>query len=380
MKEKLQKNKAAVVIAAVACVCIVLLCVMFVTSGRKDPLREQLDLGSKYLDELNYDAALASFLAAIEIDPMNPEGYAGAAEAYVGLDDLESAVDILREGVERTQDAGLSERLKELEQRLQEEEEREEQERREQAEREQEQEEAARQSESAAAGAPEGGEIPVVVVPENTDDPFVEFLYAPYSTDLISYNIEDAGAAASFADSVGGADGETHSLDNGLEYYYQSGEFLDDIHDVYNGVEVDFTGGSVTTSYLYVEGVLESVSTSVSGSGSVPETGGFSAYIAKYGYTSSEEILRSFGIEDERLYTALASDNASYVGEVETSCGTVSVDVLTYKFDAPMPNRNVSITFPEDSGLPWRTIQMGEGYDAFFGESYLSISGSKREW
>ena len=46
---------------------------------------ELLDLGEKYLLELNYEQALMQFFKVIEVEPMNPRGYTGAAEAYVGL-------------------------------------------------------------------------------------------------------------------------------------------------------------------------------------------------------------------------------------------------------------------------------------------------------
>lgn len=50
--------------------------------------QEQLDLGYKYLEALEYDQAIASFEAAIEIDPHNPEPYMGLIDSYVGMDDF----------------------------------------------------------------------------------------------------------------------------------------------------------------------------------------------------------------------------------------------------------------------------------------------------
>ena len=58
-----------------------------------------LDLGEKYLLELNYEQALVQFLAVIEIEPMNPRGYTGAAEAYLGLGREEEAVAVLERGI-----------------------------------------------------------------------------------------------------------------------------------------------------------------------------------------------------------------------------------------------------------------------------------------
>lgn len=45
-------------------------------------LNRQLVLAEKYMSELNYDAAILAYKAAIEIDPKNVEAYHGAVEAY----------------------------------------------------------------------------------------------------------------------------------------------------------------------------------------------------------------------------------------------------------------------------------------------------------
>lgn len=46
-------------------------------------ISEYLDLGAKYLSEGNYEEAIISFTAAIEIDPNNTDAYSGRAEAYI---------------------------------------------------------------------------------------------------------------------------------------------------------------------------------------------------------------------------------------------------------------------------------------------------------
>ena len=50
-----------------------------------DQLQEQLDLGQRYLQELNYTEAIAAFTKAIEIDPKQVQAYVGRADAYMGL-------------------------------------------------------------------------------------------------------------------------------------------------------------------------------------------------------------------------------------------------------------------------------------------------------
>ena len=57
-----------------------------------------IDLGEKYLIELNYEQALVQFLNVIEVEPMNSRGYTGAADAYIGLGEIDKAITILIQG------------------------------------------------------------------------------------------------------------------------------------------------------------------------------------------------------------------------------------------------------------------------------------------
>jgi len=75
---------------------------------------ELLDLGEKYLLELNYEQALVQFLAVIEVEPMNARAYIGAAEAYVALGDKDSAIAVLEQGLEATGDAAIAAMLSDL--------------------------------------------------------------------------------------------------------------------------------------------------------------------------------------------------------------------------------------------------------------------------
>jgi tetratricopeptide (TPR) repeat protein len=60
---------------------------------------ELLELGEKYLLELDYEQAIVHFSKLIEIEPKNPRGYAGAAEAYIGLGQTDRAIAILDQGL-----------------------------------------------------------------------------------------------------------------------------------------------------------------------------------------------------------------------------------------------------------------------------------------
>lgn len=78
---------------ALRIVGIVLLFLMLFTSckSQAERLQEQLDLGQKYLMELNYAEAILAFTDAIEIDPENIPAYMGRAEAYRGTEQYAEA-------------------------------------------------------------------------------------------------------------------------------------------------------------------------------------------------------------------------------------------------------------------------------------------------
>ena len=52
---------------------------------------DKIELGRKYLSELNYTEAVASFTEAIKLDPDNIQADMGRAEAYVALKQYDDA-------------------------------------------------------------------------------------------------------------------------------------------------------------------------------------------------------------------------------------------------------------------------------------------------
>lgn len=59
--------------------------------SKAERVQEQLDLGQRYLTELNYTEAIIAFTEAIEIDPESIPAYMGRAEAYRGTEQYEEA-------------------------------------------------------------------------------------------------------------------------------------------------------------------------------------------------------------------------------------------------------------------------------------------------
>ena len=97
---------------------------------------ELLDLGERFLLDLEFEQALVQFLRVIEIEPMNPRGYTGAAEAHIGLGNTARAREVLEQGLEQIPgNHTLGDMLEELDEALRQQE-REEQERLEAEERE----------------------------------------------------------------------------------------------------------------------------------------------------------------------------------------------------------------------------------------------------
>lgn len=74
-------------------IAAVLLAVFLFTACASGASRvsEKIELGQKYLTELNYTEAVAAFTEVIKIDPSNIEAYVGRAEAYKGLKQYEEA-------------------------------------------------------------------------------------------------------------------------------------------------------------------------------------------------------------------------------------------------------------------------------------------------
>jgi len=109
------KNRISLyIVIAVAVILLIGGIIAATYSGNPDSPTRLLSLGEKYLSELNYEQALVQFLKVIEIEPMNPRGYSGAAEAYAGLEEYRNAVDILNKGIEITGDASLAEFLQKM--------------------------------------------------------------------------------------------------------------------------------------------------------------------------------------------------------------------------------------------------------------------------
>lgn len=114
------KKKSGAKVAVILSIVAVLLAagafaaIWFLALSPTARSNKELNLGQNYLDELEYKEAIASFKQAIKIDPKCEDAYIGMAEAYVALDDYESAIKILEKGYEVTESETIKERLDEV--------------------------------------------------------------------------------------------------------------------------------------------------------------------------------------------------------------------------------------------------------------------------
>lgn len=107
-------KRKAVLLAAVGAVLVLLAVVItcvIVFGGSEGRLQDQLDLGAKYLEEMDYEQALVAFNTALEIDPKNADAYLGIVEVYIRTNDFETALEYAKEGYEVTGDERLKEKI-----------------------------------------------------------------------------------------------------------------------------------------------------------------------------------------------------------------------------------------------------------------------------
>ena len=94
----------------------------YILSAPDRAMKKQLDLGQKYLEELDYDMAIETYMDAIDIDPQKADGYLGLSGVYEELEDYESAVAVLEDGLEnvkgKKETDAIEERLSDVEHTL----------------------------------------------------------------------------------------------------------------------------------------------------------------------------------------------------------------------------------------------------------------------
>jgi tetratricopeptide (TPR) repeat protein len=112
----MSKTKKALLITISAVVILIAVAaIIFATTAPAVPTSaaDHISLAENYLLELNYEAAIAEYRAAIQIDPKNADYYIALAEVYVEMGDIESVIDVLEEGFAAV-DATNSNKIREM--------------------------------------------------------------------------------------------------------------------------------------------------------------------------------------------------------------------------------------------------------------------------
>lgn len=107
---KQQKIRIGIIAAGLALVVAIVVVVMVTVGGSTSAYNSHMELAQQYLDDLQYEQAIAEYKAAIEIEPNNKEAYLALAGIYVQQGDYEAALAILNQGLEQTEAEELKER------------------------------------------------------------------------------------------------------------------------------------------------------------------------------------------------------------------------------------------------------------------------------
>lgn len=114
---KMDKKKTKLWIVLGVFVILILVIAIMITGGggKQNTVDRLLDLGNQYLEELDYEAAIAVFDKVLTIDPACEPAYYGKAEAYYALGDYNAAREVLVLGITMVEDAArLESRLEEI--------------------------------------------------------------------------------------------------------------------------------------------------------------------------------------------------------------------------------------------------------------------------
>ena len=113
------KKNIPMIAAGICLLCVIIFtAIMVKNTSEARQYTEQMEIGEKYLAELEYESAVAAYMAAIEIEPKNAEAYIGLAEAYLGMGETDKAIEILEEGISQTDSEELKSMLTSIQQEL----------------------------------------------------------------------------------------------------------------------------------------------------------------------------------------------------------------------------------------------------------------------
>ncbi|MCM1538414.1 MAG: tetratricopeptide repeat protein [bacterium] len=105
----MKKQRKIIISGGVILTTVIIIAVVLMVSGSaKKQYAKHMESAQRYIDELEYEQAIAEYRAAIEIGPNNVEAYRALAELYVQTGDYESAIATLNQGIEQTSSEELA--------------------------------------------------------------------------------------------------------------------------------------------------------------------------------------------------------------------------------------------------------------------------------
>lgn len=99
------QKKRLMILAGVVIMLVLLAIPMISLQSSNRKLKSLLDLGEKYLEDLQYESALVVFDEAIAIEPKCAEAYLGKAKAQYAMQLYQDAIDTLYIGIEMVDDS-----------------------------------------------------------------------------------------------------------------------------------------------------------------------------------------------------------------------------------------------------------------------------------
>ena len=112
MKNSTKKGKKIFLlfflIILIAAICAV---VYILFGNREEQVQENLELGQKYLSEMDYEEAIVAYNKVINLDKKNQEAYTSLGELYLLTEEYASAIHTLKQGIKYIDDPALSAQL-----------------------------------------------------------------------------------------------------------------------------------------------------------------------------------------------------------------------------------------------------------------------------
>ena len=98
--------KRILIFAVAACLALSL-CACGAKKAKTPTYEDYVSTGSTALDDKDYEKAQENFSDAVKLDSKQPEAYFGLYEAYMGLEDVESAEQALSDGIAETENKDM---------------------------------------------------------------------------------------------------------------------------------------------------------------------------------------------------------------------------------------------------------------------------------